>query len=263
MTVPAARPFRLGVDIGGTFTDVVLLGDDGSVHTAKVLSTPDDYARGVVDGAVELLAGHGVGPHEIADVVHASTVASNTILEGQGARTALVTTEGFRDVLEMRRLRIPVLYDIQYDVPPPLVPRRAATRCASGSARAARRGSSSTRSVREAAAAIRDQDVEAVAIALLHSYADDGHERRVEEIVRETVGAGVYVTRSSEILPEIREYERTSTTVVNAYVGPAITRYLGSLCGGFATPGSTGRSTSCSRAAARWRRRAPSAGPRT
>jgi N-methylhydantoinase A len=230
VTVPAARPFRLGVDIGGTFTDVVLLGDDGSVHTAKVLSTPDDYARGVVDGALELLAVHGVGPHEIADVVHASTVASNTILEGQGARTALVTTEGFRDVLEMRRLRIPVLYDIQYDVPPPLVPRRRRHEVRE---RLGPRGETwvelDEESVREAAAAIRDQDVEAVAIALLHSYADDGHERRVEEIVRETVGAGVYVTRSSEILPEIREYERTSTTVVNGYVGPAITRYLGSL----------------------------------
>ena len=230
MTVLAARAFRLGVDIGGTFTDVVLLGDDGSVHTAKVLSTPDDYARGVVDGALELLAVHGVGPHEIADVVHASTVASNTILEGQGARTALVTTEGFRDVLEMRRLRIPVLYDIQYDVPPPLVPRRRRHEVRE---RLGPRGETwvelDEESVREAAAAIRDQDVEAVAIALLHSYADDGHERRVEEIVRETVGAGVYVTRSSEILPEIREYERTSTTVVNGYVGPAITRYLGSL----------------------------------
>ena len=119
-------------------------------------------------------------------------------------------------------------------------------------------------SVRDAAAAIREQDVEAVAIALLHSYADDGHERRVEEIVRETVGADVYVTRSSEILPEIREYERTSTTVVNGVRRP----------GDHALPGlaraaaprrraSRGGSTSCSRAAARWRRRAPSAGPRT
>ena len=232
VTGPPSRPFRLGVDIGGTFTDVVLLGDDGSVRSAKVLSTPDDYARGVIAGAVALLVEHGVGAHEIADVVHASTVASNTILEGHGARTALVTTQGFRDVLEMRRLRIPVLYDIQYDLPPPLVPRRLRYEVRE---RLGPRGERwielDEESVRDAARQIRDEGVEAVAIALLHAYADDAHERRVEEIVRAAVGDDVYVTRSSEILPEIREYERTSTTVVNAYVGPAITRYLGSLVG--------------------------------
>ena len=209
----------------------MLLGDDGSVRTAKVLSTPDDYARGVVEGAVALLADCGVTGDEIDGVVHASTVASNTVLEGLGARTALVTTKGFRDVLEMRRLRIPVLYDIQYQSPQPLVPRRLRYEVTE---RIGPRGetldASSTRStVRDVAEQIREDDVEAVAIALLHSYADDAHERRVEEIVREAVGDGVYVTRSSEILPEIREYERTSTAVVNAYVGPAITRYLGSL----------------------------------
>ncbi len=224
------RPYRLGVDIGGTFTDVVLLGDEGSVHTAKVLSTPDDYARGVVDGAVALLEACAVRGDEIAGVVHASTVASNTVLEGLGARTALVTTKGFRDVLEMRRLRIPVLYDIQYQSPEPLVPRRLRYEVTE---RIGPRGETWTEldedAVREVAEEIRRADVEAVAIALLHSYADDAHERRVEEIVREAVGDDVYVTRSSEILPEIREYERTSTAVVNAYVGPAITRYLGSL----------------------------------
>src|SRR3954452_5424269 len=228
--VRAGRPYRLGVDIGGTFTDVVLLGDDGSVRTAKVLSTPDDYARGVVDGAVALLAESDVTGDQIDGVVHASTVASNTVLEGVGARTALVTTKGFRDVLEMRRLRIPVLYDIQYQSPQPLVPRRLRYEV---DERMGPRGETWTKldesSAREVAEQIRREDVEAVAIALLHSYADDAHERRVEEIVREAVGEEVYVTRSSEILPEIREYERTSTAVVNAYVGPAITRYIGSL----------------------------------
>ena len=230
MTDVPPRPFRLGVDIGGTFTDVVLLGDDGSVRSAKVLSTPDDYTRGVVAGAVALLETHGVGPDEVAGVVHASTVASNTILEGHGARTALVTTKGFRDVLEMRRLRIPVLYDIQYEAPPPLVPRRLRYEV---DERLGPRGERwlelDEESVAATARQIRGDGVEAVAIALLNAYADDGHERRVEAIVRATVGEGVYVTRSSEVLPEIREYERTSTTVVNAYVGPAITRYLGSL----------------------------------
>jgi N-methylhydantoinase A len=222
--------FRLGVDIGGTFTDVVLLGDDGSVRAAKVLSTPDDYARGVVAGAVALLRQHGICGDEIDGVVHASTIASNTILEGRGARTALVTTEGFRDVLEMRRLRIPVLYDIQYESPTPLVPRRLRFEV---SERLGPRGEVwaelDETGVHEVAGRLRDEKVEAVAIALLHSYVDDEHERRVEQIVKDAVGEGVFVTRSSEILPEIREYERTSTAVVNAYVGPAITRYLGSL----------------------------------
>src|SRR5690349_19701201 len=120
----AADGYRLGVDIGGTFTDVVLLGSDGTMRTQKILSTPDDYAQGVIDGAIMLLETAGVSPAEVTAVVHATTVASNTVLEGRGARTALITTEGFRDVLEMRRLRIPVMYDLQYDKPPPLVPRR-------------------------------------------------------------------------------------------------------------------------------------------
>src|SRR5918995_6217970 len=104
--------YRLGVDIGGTFTDVVLLADDGAMRSRKVLSTPDDYARGVIEGAVGLLEATGIDPAEVTGVVHATTVASNTVLEGRGARTALITTEGFRDVLDMRRLRIPVMYDL-------------------------------------------------------------------------------------------------------------------------------------------------------
>ena len=222
--------YRLGVDIGGTFTDVVLLGDDGSVRAKKVLSTPEDYARGVVEGAVVLLRECGVGGDEISGVVHASTVASNTILEGLGARTALITTEGFRDVLEMRRLRIPVLYDVQYEGATPLVPRRHRFEIEE---RLGPRGEVwrelNESQVEAVAREIAAVDVEAVAIALIHSYANDAHERRVEEIVRSVVGDDVYVTRSSEILPEIREYERTSTAVVNAYVGPAITHYVSTL----------------------------------
>ena len=223
VTLSPRVAYRLGVDIGGTFTDVVLLGDDGSVRTRKVLSTPDDYARGVVDGAVALLRECGVGGDEISGVVHASTVASNTILEGLGARTALITTEGFRDVLEMRRLRIPVLYDVQYESAAPLVPRRHRFEIEE---RLGPRGEVwrelNESQVEAVAHEIAAAEVDAVAISLIHSYANDAHERRVEEIVRSVVGDGVYVTRSSEILPEIREYERTSTAVVNAYVGPAI-----------------------------------------
>lgn len=230
MTARTRASHRLGIDIGGTFTDVVLLGDDGSVRTTKVLSTPGDYAQGVEAGTRVLLAEHDLASNLVGGVVHASTVASNTVLEGVGARTALITTHGFRDVLELRRLRIPVLYDIQYAHVRPLVPRRLRFEVHE---RLGPRGEVwqplDEEQAHAVARRIAELDVEAVAIALLHSYVDDRHERRVEEIVRAVVGDGVYVTRSSEILPEIREYERTSTAVVNAYVGPAITRYLGSL----------------------------------
>ncbi len=229
LTVPPST-FRLGVDIGGTFTDIVLLGDDGSVRTKKVLSTPDDYARAVVAGATALLSECRVDGSEVVGVVHASTVASNTILEGRGALTALITTEGFRDVLEMRRLRIPVLYDVQHESVKPLVPRRLRYEVAE---RLGPRGEVwldlDEATVEDVARKLRQENVEAVAIALLHAYADDAHERRVEQIIRAAVGDEVYVTRSSEILPEIREYERTSTAVVNAYVGPTVTRYIASL----------------------------------
>ena len=226
----AGAGYRLGVDIGGTFTDVVLIGADGTMHTRKVLSTPDDYARGVLDGAVGLLDETGIDPGELTGIVHATTVASNTVLEGRGARTALITTEGFRDVLEMRRLRIPVMYDLQYEKPAPLVPRRRRYEIAErmGPRGEVWRGLDDG-SVTAVAEAIRADEVDAVAIALLHSYANAEHEHATAERLRDVVGDQVYVTCSGDILPEIREYERTSTAVVNAYVGPAVSRYLASL----------------------------------
>lgn len=226
---PGTR-YRLGVDIGGTFTDVVLLGSDGSLRTKKLLSTPDDYARGVVDGAVELLGDLGIEGSAIEGVVHASTVASNAVLEGKGALTALITTAGFRDVLEMRRLRIPVMYDLQYEKPEPLVPRRRRFEIRG---RLGPEGQIWTEldedAVRQVAQQVRLSGAQALAISLLHAYANPDHERRVAEIVREVVGDDLYITCSAEILPEIREYERTSTAVVNAYVGPVVERYLVSL----------------------------------
>ncbi|MEA2387161.1 MAG: N-methylhydantoinase, partial [Thermoleophilaceae bacterium] len=226
----SATEYRIGVDIGGTFTDVVLLAGDGAMRTRKVLSTPDDYARGVIEGVLGLLATAGVEPGEVTGIVHATTVASNTVLEGRGARTALITTEGFRDVLEMRRLRIPVMYDLQYEKPAPLVPRRRRYEVGE---RIGPRGDVwrelDRESVVTAATAIKRDGVDAAAVAFLHSYANPEHEERTAEILREVLGDGVYVSCSADILPEIREYERTSTAVVNAYVGPAVTRYVRSL----------------------------------
>src|SRR5438045_2421359 len=106
----ASPAFRIGVDIGGTFTDVVLVGDDGTLATRKVLSTPPDYADGIVDGVAALLSEGSIAPNQIVEVVHGTTVATNAVIEGRGARTALITTAGFRDVLELRRIRVPALY---------------------------------------------------------------------------------------------------------------------------------------------------------
>ena len=222
--------YRIGVDIGGTFTDVVLLGTDGSVRTRKVSSTPEDYGLGIVAGISEVLGDAGIGADRIDGVVHATTVATNTILEFKGARTALITTRGFRDVLELRRLRIPELYNLQYEKPPPLVPRRRryeVTERLGGGGQVWEE--LDEESVRAAAENVRDAGVEALAICLLHSYANPQHEHRVKELVQATVGEGMYITCSADILPEIREYERASTTAVNAYIGPVVAKYLGSL----------------------------------
>jgi len=221
--------FVLACDIGGTFTDIVLRGD-GSVRTLKVSSTPDDYSRAILTAVAEIRDSLGIAPSQIHAVVHATTVATNTILEHKGAKTALVTTEGFRDVLEMRRLRIPVMYDLQYDKPPPLVPRRhryelAERLAASGDIRVALQDAQ----VYAIADRLLEEGIESVAVCLLHSYANAVHERRAGELLRERLGGKIYISLSSDILPEIREYERTSTAVVNAYIGPVVRDYIGSL----------------------------------
>ncbi len=221
--------YRIAVDIGGTFTDVALLGPDGTLSTTKVPSTPDDYARGVIDGCREILARNHLQPSDIVEMLHASTVATNAILEGKGARTALVTTEGFRDVLELRRIRVPRLYEPLYRKPPPLVPRRFRYEVAE---RMGPRGEVimplDTAALDRIADQVSAADIEAVAVCFLHSYANPDHERRAGEILQRRL-PDCFVTLSVDVLPEIREYERTSTTVINAYVAPPVSRYLRSL----------------------------------
>ena len=217
----------MGVDIGGTFTDIVLLGSDGSVQTKKVSSTPDDYGRGIVKGLQELLGEVGVQPTDVESVVHATTVATNAVLEGKGAKTGLITTQGFRDILELRRVGVPVLYDLEYEHPKVLVARRLRREVvermgAKGEVRVAL----DETSVIKAATRLREEGVEAVAICLINSYTNPAHERRTAELVREVMPPEVYVSCSYEILPEIREYERTSTVVVNALLGPVVSQYL-------------------------------------
>lgn len=222
--------YRAGIDIGGTFTDLVLMGEDGSLHAEKLLTTPDDFGRGIADGLAAALKNIGAGPDAVEVIVHGTTVATNAILEGKGARTGLITTAGFRDVLELRRLRIPEMYTLNWTKPPPLVPRRLRREATEKTGpRGEIRISLDEETVVAACQRLAREDVAAVAIAYLHSYANPAHEKRSAEIVREIMGPDVFITCSSEILPEIREYERTSTTVINAYLGPILTAYFGSL----------------------------------
>lgn len=232
--------YRIGIDIGGTFTDVVVARDDGLVETRKVPSTPDDYSRGIALAIKALVEEFQTTPERITGIVHATTVATNAILEYKGARTGLLTTEGFRDVLEMRRLRIPVLYDLQYDKPKPLAARHLRLEARErlgpdGSIRVPL----SEADVREAARRFREAKVEAVAISFLHAYANPEHEIAAEHILRQELGEDVYICRGSEILPEIREYERTSTVVVNAYIGPVMRNYASALTARLASIGLT------------------------
>ncbi|KUL94548.1 hydantoinase [Bosea sp. WAO] len=234
----AQHSYRIGIDIGGTFTDVVVARDDGLIETRKVPSTPDDYSRGIAQALKALVEDYQTTPDRITGIVHATTVATNAILEYKGARTGLLTTAGFRDVLEMRRLRIPVLYDLQYDKPKPLAARRLRLEVNERlGPDGAVRVPLSRADVVAAAQHFREEGVEAVAISFLHAYANPQHEIEAEEILRAELGDGVYICRGSEILPEIREYERTSTVVVNAYIGPVVRNYASALTARLASIG--------------------------
>jgi N-methylhydantoinase A len=217
---------RIGIDIGGTFTDLVYLTPEGGIRRAKVLSTPDDYARGIAEGLGASIARGEIDVTAVAQLMHGTTVATNAILEGKGARVALITTEGFRDVLEIRRLRMPVLYDIRWRKPEPLVPRRLRFEVPEriDHLGAVERPLDET-AAREVVDRVLASGVEAIAICLLNAYADGAHERRLRELIRAR-DATIPVTLSSELLPEIKEYERSSTSVVNAYVVPVVRRYL-------------------------------------
>ena len=212
---------RIGVDVGGTFTDVILQTADGGVRIRKVLSTPPSYDRAVVEAVAGLTGDEGV-----AGVVHGTTVATNAVLERRGALTALVTTAGFRDVLELRRLRIPHMYDPFWRKPDPLVPRRLRLEL---NERMTADGTElkpvDETDARAVAAQLRAAGVESVAVCLLHSYRFPEHEQLVGRVLREEL-PGVTLSLSSEILREQREYERSATTVVNAYVRPLMGRYV-------------------------------------
>ena len=219
--------WRIGVDIGGTFTDVVLVDEEtGHIGVAKAPTTPRDVTQGVIDGIRQGLTRYRVAPSEVALLAHATTIVTNALLEKIGARAGFVTTRGFRDVLELRRSSRADLYDLFQDAPAVLVPRRWRFEVTE---RIDAQGQVVTpldeREIDGVIAAIREAGLETVAVSLLFSFLNDSHERLLGERLRRALpGVGVYL--SSEVLPEIREFERASTTAVCAYVGPLLAGYL-------------------------------------
>jgi N-methylhydantoinase A len=218
---------RIAVDIGGTFTDATLIDEGtGRVAIAKTLTTPADPSEGFMHAVDRALAEAGVDAPQVGFVVHATTVATNAIIEGKVARSGFVTTEGFRDLLEIARQVRPSLYDTQFEKPKPLVPRDRAVGVRE------RLGPAGEvivpldeGSAREAAALLKREGVESVAVCLLHSYVNGDHERRIGAILAEEL-PGVPISLSAEVAPEFREYLRASTTVINAVIRPVVERYL-------------------------------------
>jgi N-methylhydantoinase A len=226
------RGVRVGIDIGGTFTDIVCLDAGGRIRVKKVSSSPDDYARAIVEGLRELARETGLAGADVAEVLHGTTVASNAILEGRGARTGLITTRGFRDVLEIRRLRMPRLYDLAWEKPAPLVERflraEVTERVSAGGAVRVPLDPAEAERVLDGLLA---EGVEALAVCLLNAYANPVHEQALAALIARRA-PDLPLSVSHAVLPEIKEYERTSTTVINAYVTPVVRRYLATLVGG-------------------------------
>ena len=219
--------YALGIDIGGTFTDFTLVDESaGSVTVEKEPTTPENPAEGALTGTRRLLEEHDVAFDDLGTVIHGTTLVSNTLIEGTGAQTGLLTTAGIRDTLKLRRGSRYDMFDWGMEYPDPLIPR---DRRLAVDERLAADGSVVESLDRDqvrkrALTLVNDHDVESIAVSLLHAYENDEHERTVADVVDEV--ADVHVSRSSAVAPVIREYERTSTTVVNAYVAPVVGEYL-------------------------------------
>ena len=235
--------YRLGVDVGGTFTDLLLVDEDtGTTWRAKTPSTPADQSEGVMSGLSKVCAQAGIAPSAISQVLHGTTVATNAILEGKGARVGLVTTDGFRQVLQIARSYVPggLAGWIIWPKPEPLADLQDTVEVVG------RIGADGEEVVpldadgaRTALRRLATAGVEALTISLINAYANDAHERAVRAIAEQEL-PGVPVSISSEVLPEMREYERTLTTVANSYVQPQVSRYLASLAERLARAGIDG-----------------------
>ena len=240
----ARGSYRVGLDIGGTFTDLVLLNETtGELRLHKILTTPEDPARAALAGLLDLCAAADVALGDVQALVHGTTLVTNAIIERRGARTALITTRGFRDILEMGKEQRYDIYDLFLGFPDPLVPRRhrleVDERTAADGEVLAPLDRDELRRMEERIAA---DGIEAVAVAFLHAYRNPANEHAALATLR-AAAPGVAVSLSSDVVPEIREYERTSTTVCNAYVQPLLDRYIGRLESTLAERGFAGRFT--------------------
>lgn len=223
---------RIGVDSGGTFTDVCLLDEaTGRIAVWKLPSTPTDPSIAIAAGAGQILEQFGDGDAlEVSFFGHGTTVATNALIQGQGARAGVVTNAGFRDLLELARQRRPHLYDLQTEKPPPLVPRDRRHEVAARihfDGRVER--VPNIEEVRAVARRLAAQEVEAVAVCFLYSFLNSDHEKLVGSVLAEELGDAAFITCSYQVCPEFREYERLSTTVVNAFLGPVMRDYLENL----------------------------------
>jgi N-methylhydantoinase A len=232
------RRARIGIDVGGTFTDAVLVDGTGRLMSAKAFTTPSDRSQGVIDAVHAVMPpptltlprerGREGWGDDVRDIVHGSTTGTNALIERTGARTGLLTTAGFRDLLEIGRVMRPMegIYDMSVDRPLPLVPRRS---CLEAIERIGAQGEVlvplDERSVERAAEMFARQDIEAIAICFLFSFLNPAHERRAAEILARRL-PGVAISQSHQISPEYREYERASTTVMNGYLTPVMGDYL-------------------------------------
>ena len=221
---------RLGVDIGGTFTDVVL-EIAGAVFSTKILTTYDAPETAIIEGIRQVTAKGSIGPGDIQQIIHGTTLATNALIERRGAKTALITTEGFRDVIEMRTESRFEQYDLNLNLPEPLLARQARFTVRE---RVDANGDVLIPLDRADVETVVDQieaaGFESVAVGLIHSYLNDAHETLVRDVLAERL-PGVMVSISSEVSPQMREYERFNTVAANAYIKPLMKSYLGRLQG--------------------------------
>lgn len=229
---------RMGVDIGGTFTDVVLEVGQAQ-HSTKVLTTYAAPEDAIIDGMGQVCAKAGITPAEIGQIIHGTTLATNALIERRGAKTALITTQGFRDVIEMRTESRFEQYDLNLQLPEPLLPRQHRFTVAE---RVDALGNVLIPLDPAQVAVLADQlapmGFDSIAVGLLHSYLNDAHERMIRDVLAEKL-PGVMVSLSSEVSPQMREYERFNTTVANAYIKPLMKSYLGRLRERLAGQGAT------------------------
>ena len=232
MSLGVMPSYRLGVDVGGTFTDLLLINEQsGETYSAKVPSTPADSSIGVLNGIAKLCEQNSIAPQHITHVMHGTTVATNTVLEGKGARVGLVTTAGYRNVLQIARSFVPgglggwVIYNKRALMAPLELTIEADERL---DARGEVVKPLDEAALKQSLATLKTKNIEALTVCLVNAYANGQHEQRVREIA-EQVMPGVPVSISSEVMPEMYEYERTETTVVNSYIRPVVSRYIDNL----------------------------------